>query len=585
MKSSSKSHRRLYHILAGAVALALPTVALAQGQLDVGRSNDASNRIGSGGRNQAGVGITYGANNYIVNNGNQIITGNVTQGREFHGNVGYSDPTAFRGATAGSISDTFVKNSYGVPSAHAPAPVPNTPTTFYGASQTAAPPPGFQLNANRTGFVPAATAEARGIQDRRMGVIDLNAPMDSAMPAPGEMITRGSLSPQQAAQALGVLVASPLYGVREWNMQDPADREFLQNALNRQTGNITRGGQISPQELQKMRNELAPELNTTPKTSGSFDAPKDPAMGDKNISDSVNNGPIGANGLGTGQGTRLSLMGMHKTNTQYNELNKRLEQYYSDLRKTDADAAAKFNSELRARKEAEAKAALAQKNKNPNEIGTLPKPPVLPDTTPDATKPKVRKPAPLKVPSIAAKTSGEGLSNVMKKAEGLMKQGKFTSALDQYDIAEGVTPENPWIWLGRANAELGAGFFMRADGHLRQALTADKALLLGQYDLTGMLGEDRLGKIVTDLKEIANKEPNKPNAVFLLAYIAYNTGHEREAMGYLDLAEKRAGDQTAFYKMVRDHWALPEEGIKPEGQTKPDKKLDAKPEVKPDANK
>ncbi|MEZ0266245.1 MAG: hypothetical protein ACAI43_16060, partial [Phycisphaerae bacterium] len=52
----------------------------------------------------------------------------------------------------------------------------------------------------------------------------------------------------------------------------------------------------------------------------------------------------------------------------------------------------------------------------------------------------------------------------------------------------------------------------------------------------------------------------KPMPAFLLAYVAYNTGHERQALGYLDLAEKRADGKDLFFKMVREHWALPEEG-------------------------
>ena len=110
---------------------------------------------------------------------------------------------------------------------------------------------------------------------------------------------------------------------------------------------------------------------------------------------------------------------------------------------------------------------------------------------------------------------------------------------------------------------------------------------MGQYDLTAMLGEDRLGKLVDELKDIANKNNTKPEAVFLLAYVAYNTGHERQALGYLDLAEKRAGEQQAgFYKMLREHWALPDDIIKPDPNIKPDAgkpeatKLDAT--VKPD---
>src|SRR5687768_13535509 len=103
--------KNLAQVLAAAIALALPSAALAQGQIDAGRSNDASNRVGSGGRNNPGFGTTYGQQNYIINNGNRIVTGNVSMGREFRGNVGYSDPTAFRGRTAGIVSDNFARNS------------------------------------------------------------------------------------------------------------------------------------------------------------------------------------------------------------------------------------------------------------------------------------------------------------------------------------------------------------------------------------------------------------------------------------------------------------------------------------------
>jgi hypothetical protein len=116
------------------------------------------------------------------------------------------------------------------------------------------------------------------------------------------------------------------------------------------------------------------------------------------------------------------------------------------------------------------------------------------------------------------------------------------------------------LMLGRANAELGAGFFSRADQHLRQALTADRALLMAQYDLTAMLGEDRLGKVVTELKDIANKDAAKPMPLFLLAYIAYNTGSEQNAEAYLDLADKRSGGKDPFFQLLRDNWALPAAG-------------------------
>jgi tetratricopeptide (TPR) repeat protein len=608
MNAKPNLRKTLHPMLVAAAALALPTLAFAQGQIDAGRANDASNRLGSYGRNgdQALNGNYY--SNTIINNGNRIVTGNVSQGREFRGNVGYTDPYAFRGPTAGIVSDNFAKNSVGVPRGGAPPIAPNTSVPFYGAAQTVAPPPGFQLNASKTGFVPPTTVAgtARPIQDNRIGIVDLNEPI-SPTPTPGDVMMRGSLNPQQAAQQAGILTGSTLYGVREWNPQDPADRSFLQNALNRQ--NMGLGPQMDPRTVQRMRDEvekaLLPDrvdpqqqqqqqpLGARPLQDGlsldpnrrSFDAPNDPAVVNRPINDQVQATPLGATGAYTEQGIRYNVIGKaRRTSEQYAELNKRLDQYYSERRKTDSDFAREFNADLRRKQAAESKTADATKRGLP---GTDQTNPVNPNPAndaakkPGADKEKVARPQPVKVTSLSTGVRGEGLANVMKKAETLMKEGKFTSALDQYDAAEAVTPNNPLITLGRGNAELGAGFFARAEGHLRQALTTDRALFMGQYDLTAMLGEERLTKLVSELKDQTTKNQTKSTPLFLLAYIAYNTGHEQQALGYLDLAEQRGGDPGGFFKLLKEHWALPDNGAeapKPDAGATP-------PPAKPELNK
>jgi hypothetical protein len=75
-----------------------------------------------------------------------------------------------------------------------------------------------------------------------------------------------------------------------------------------------------------------------------------------------------------------------------------------------------------------------------------------------------------------------------------------------------------------------------------------------------MIGDDRLAFLVKDLKDIAGKNPTQSRPLFLLSYIAYNSGNERMAAGYLDLAEKRAGATDTFYGLVRKHWVLPGKG-------------------------
>ncbi|HYO11024.1 MAG TPA: tetratricopeptide repeat protein [Tepidisphaeraceae bacterium] len=168
-----------------------------------------------------------------------------------------------------------------------------------------------------------------------------------------------------------------------------------------------------------------------------------------------------------------------------------------------------------------------------------------------------RKADPVKVPSLSQGVKGKGLAEIMKSAEDDMKQGKFTRALDQYDKADQVAPNNPLIKLGRAQAELGAAYYARAESHLREVLSNNPELLVGQYDLANMLGEQRLQVLVRDLKEIAKNDAKEARPLFLLAYIAYNTGHAQNAEAYVDLADKRSGGTDNFYKLLRDNWALP----------------------------
>ena len=49
-------------------------------------------------------------------------------------------------------------------------------------------------------------------------------------------------------------------------------------------------------------------------------------------------------------------------------------------------------------------------------------------------------------------------------------------------------------------------------------------------------------------REVASADEKSPTPVFLLAYVAYNTGNERRAAAYLDLAEKRSDGKDPTYK-------------------------------------
>jgi len=332
------------------------------------------------------------------------------------------------------------------------------------------------------------------------------------------------------------------------------------------------------------------------------------------------------NQLATGQSVRQRMTGLVKPEEQstlYAQLRKRHEEVATNQNLSDTEAARAFNvarrAEEEARKQGTAKgqpagpgAPGAAAPGQPGQPGALPGQPgapvqgqatpggiaaapgaapipqgnepgaptpgivdyakrneqLLKEGAPDKKTKKVY--APVKVPSLATGVKGKGLADVLKNAENLMKEGKFTSALDQYDSAEQVAPNNPLTRLGRANAELGAAYYARAEAHLRDVFQKNPELLTGQYDLTNMLGEQRMQVLVNDLKEIANREQKEARPVFLLAYIAYNTGHEQNAEAYLDLADKRSGGKDPFFQLLRDNWSLPPAGNAPTTAPAPD---------------
>jgi len=162
-----------------------------------------------------------------------------------------------------------------------------------------------------------------------------------------------------------------------------------------------------------MRNELDPELQTQPGTR-TFDAAGNPAMINPALTDSIKNQPLSSKGLNTEQGIRFNLLGAaRKTSTQYTELNKRLEQYNAERKNAGTENAQQFNADLRAR---DAKAAAAAKNKNPNDLSTLPKVPADPVIPADPAKPKVKKTRNRESQHAFRRGSRRRMGNVLKKA-------------------------------------------------------------------------------------------------------------------------------------------------------------------------
>src|SRR4051812_44637221 len=145
----SRKTRWMIKTAAAAVLLITPLSFAQQRVGEEGRALDANNRVGSGGYNSGPI-----TGNLLLN-GNNIVTGNVTGGREFRGNVPYTNQYEFRGPVAGQDFDRFIAGSAGAPQAYsAPQNFLQTIEPFYGQRLAAAPPQGFAQQNSSGLFTP-----------------------------------------------------------------------------------------------------------------------------------------------------------------------------------------------------------------------------------------------------------------------------------------------------------------------------------------------------------------------------------------------------------------------------------------------
>ena len=558
--------RKSYRILALAASAVLATaVSAARAQVasgNDGRALDANTRVGSGGYNQS---IGQGGVSQ-----NQIIYGNVTGGKRFTGPLGERDPMAFSGPSAGRLADRFISGSAGAPQPYQPSVDLSTPQPFFGSSRGVPPP----IGTYRDGFTGAYLGTDLTAQSD-LGMVERGAALDyRAQPLgrstilgtrstfvgtqPGETLLQG---PSQDQNDLG-LSGSPLYGVQ--SLRQGADAAGTPSGMLPGPGDRFR---IDSAEMRRMRSELlspngqVPEnpqqtndqqTNPQPGFRRSFDAPDTGAMSDRS-----NNG-TGAGGfstdLQTSQATqrRFTIVAPELQSEQYREMKRRLAQY-------ENPQYSQMEAQHRARMERQvyqAKVAAGATSRPAAGIAAGPA-----GGVPGAT---LRQPGqslmnlqPLKVTSLATGVRAKGLHDLLASAEDLMRQAKFQSAVDRYNLALELAPNNPLIPLGRANAELGAGAFRLAAIDLHTVFITDRATLLAEYDLNGWFPAERLKEIRIQLQDLSPKDLKDEMPEFLQAYIAYNTGDANEAARHLAEARKRAGNQDPALGLLQALWKLP----------------------------
>jgi hypothetical protein len=588
------------NILAAAVAAALPAIVLlgwsstAQAQFQDttgGHALDASNRIGSGGYNGPAV------SHYDYNVNNNVVTGNVSGLNYFHGNkTSEFDPNVFQGNTGSSSFNGFNSAAAPVNYAQRGTGQPNYVPYYNTGNQVGAPPQNFVSAPGGLGYIPAPA-----ISPLTPTGYDGRLDLTNTDPTKGNLLTQGQLNvagpvdPSTGTQSMFSM--SPLYGVQNGAPNGKQNSMFNSQTYNTPTRSPANPARMTPADVQRMRNELnntvvptnqtnSNNTSTSNQNNNQTNAVQNPgtagpagqtsplAGSNLNSSLQLNNPAAQTNNLASNQSlnnpvtnTQLSsslnsgqslqnqlIVPPAKQSKQLAELERRFAKDKS--KPDDVQATQRLNQELIAQRTAaqnfDAGASKNTKTENTNPDNTAPKPAAQPILTKPGASAEDNQP--YLITSLAAGIDAKGLAGLMKTAEDQMRQGKFTEAVDTYDTAEQVAPNNGFVYLGRGFAGLGASYYGKADQDLTRAFNSEPAILLGKYDLKGFLGEDRLKFVHDDLEDIANQEKGARPLV-LLGFIAHNSGDD--ILAGKDLAEaQRRGGYADVIKTMREAWNI-----------------------------
>lgn len=586
----SRNGRLVWAAMAAASLISVPAMAQIRAGQD-GHANDSSNRVGSGGYNAPGS---------VYNNGitpNQIIYGNVTGGLQFQG-PHERDPRSFTGFTGSTVADQFTRGTTGVPTAYQPASPQYAPQLFFGASRNVAPPTGTQPlgytgSYVSTGGVPVGPMTSLPSEVAASGDILRQRSGDSAPIGVRTTLLNpetGDLNTAPTGEAI-LSPSSPLFGLQ--GLPGEAGNDNSTDLPGFAPPSLTPGGtdrfRMQRSDLERLRSELSGTPNdqgnaangtTNDSTNGqtnngqqtgtlqssSLSAPADGPAGSglnpQQPGDGIGNGNLTNNVGGNlqGQQQRSTLVPARVPGSQGNVLRQRLDQYLTPQMRALRDSAQYVNRMAQIRNKAATPGGPTSRpsmGAGPLETGTPGGAYAQPNLTPGASPaltPGVAPGQPVKINSLADGVSAKGLHDLLKSAEDLMRQDKFQSALDKYDAAQQVAPHDTLIALGRANAELGAGFYHHASADLHTVFLSDPALLMGQYNLKNWMSEKRLEYITRELSDLAAAEPKSEDPVFLLAYVSFNTGDAAKAADYLKQARARAGNKDDLLDQLDVRW-------------------------------
>jgi hypothetical protein len=543
-----------------------------------GHALDANSQVGSGGINSA-------VNNGSLVTQNDIVYGNVTGGFGFQGHLNETDPLAFRGVLPGNGVDAFTAGSSGVPTAYSPQFSLNQPRPFYADSRGVAPPVGSVIlgfNGSgvgtdlTTGNPYASTPGLDALASQRLGTTNIvgvtDAPNFLALPG-----SPGSSDPTMQAALLG----SPLYGVR-FNSSLQQDNDLLVNSdVSAGTPNPLAPGSLDDATLEQIRIQMQgsnatapPGLNDQGLNGSNLNNPSDSnsntnsnggpgsvsplnGSGRSQVPGSLSNGPLqmpfnssldsSVSSSRLGQAVQATPLGTYREGTT--ALNLASPAVYSPAYQRMLTQIQEFNPQ----------SANPPAHRGAIAPATQPANGAAPGFTGNQGAVPPGSVEPLKISSLADGVDAKAkiLHDILAAGDDALKQGKYKNAIDQYGSAIRVAPNNMLFMLGRANAEIGGGYYAQAEMDIRRAVFADPTVLMARFDLSAMMDANRLQFAQKDLQDLT-KDASASRPWFLLAYLAYNAGDTNAAASDLQEAKKRSGSTNdPVIRLMEKYWSLP----------------------------
>jgi tetratricopeptide (TPR) repeat protein len=483
----------------------------------------------------------FPSRNPINTTGNQVITGNVADGRHFRGVVPYSAATSFADTLGSTTLDSFMRRSAGTGSIgelsdrYTPYySLSNTVTTTRpGLSSVIRPPTARTESRTADGFTVTSGGQEQNLAGPDMRTSNINyQPM--------------RYNPQQLERLISDGVMTYAAAKRIVDEQNVGQMERLKRDL----GQLQYRAPQSRQSLIDRADPLRP-FSKLEHTYDTYRQPEEPKLtGQDKQRDTLDDTELmkiqeklnkllekeqaGDDGKTKKDARKGDVYEQMKQEIE--SLQRNLE---SDVRKSPVEEAKEIaagKEESKKRKSSrdilvdQVQAALEAEEIDEYEAELLKR---------SINKKEQEEPSDVTLSLKAKKIMGEhktfasysmdNFNKHMRAAEQYLKEGKYYRAEDTYTLASLYKPNDPLVYAGKSHALFAAGEYMSSSLFLSRALEIFPEYARFKIDLVAMVGDrDKLESRIGDIVEWIERS-GSADLQFLLGYVYYQMGRVEEA--------------------------------------------------------